>query len=75
MAKYLFLDGANWRLHVSEDAATLDERLRSAAEAGSLVQVQASLPDLLQDHQMVTVNPQAVGHWTVVELPDADSHQ
>ncbi|MFF8817259.1 hypothetical protein ACF07D_04575 [Leucobacter sp. NPDC015123] len=74
MAKHLLLGSAseNWRLHVREDADTVEERLQAGFVANELVPLRVVLADALEG-DIIQVNPRALGWWCVVDLPDADA--
>lgn len=76
MAKHILLGSAsdNWRLHVNEEAETLDDRLQVAFQQGYLVPVRVVLADALEG-DIIQVNPRALGWWSVVDIPDADAQQ
>lgn len=74
MAKHILLGSTsdNWRLHVNEEAETLDARLQVAFQQGHLVPVRVMLADALEG-DIIQVNPRALGWWCVVDIPDADA--
>jgi hypothetical protein len=73
MAKHLLIDdgNTNWRLSVSEYAETLDQRWRTAFDAGTSLEVRVVLGDGLEERTL-WVNPRAVGWYIVIDRPDPD---